>query len=269
MENNYLSPKDVQAFYKDLERAIKEGKNVDEVYDYYSKLSQQQRDELLAECDATCRLTVKNAINSGTELAYTKADLLSGWLSGLSSEERSRFLMLVENENNQTISELRERQTLTEKALELGLDTARFLRREDGGLIPSNQHSFAKKTKSQTSAIPVNKPTEVKVSDGKTLIYQSNPKHTLGQSSNRSNAGIEPSNALELFKNSVVSGKKRYALDSEGRIHQFNADKEGKEWHWAGRTGKDQPKQQRLSLQDIDNNVYKQLGTHYNEVRKK
>nr|WP_302476576.1 colicin E3/pyocin S6 family cytotoxin [Avibacterium paragallinarum] len=146
VENNYLSPKDVQAFYKDLERAIKEGKNVGEVYDYYSKLSQQQRDELLAECDATCRLTVKNAINSGTELAYTKADLLSGWLSGLSSEERSRFLTLVENENNQTISALNEQQTLFEKGLELGLDTARFLRREEG-LTPSNQHSFAKKAK--------------------------------------------------------------------------------------------------------------------------
>ncbi|MEE6040078.1 colicin E3/pyocin S6 family cytotoxin, partial [Avibacterium paragallinarum] len=148
VENNYLSPKDVQAFYKDLEQAIKEGKNVDEVYDYYSKLSQQQRDELLAECDATCRLTVKNAINSSTELAYTKADLLSGWLwlSGLSSEERSRFLMLVENENNQTISALNEQQTLFEKGLELGLDTARFLRREEG-LTPSNQHSFAKKAK--------------------------------------------------------------------------------------------------------------------------
>ncbi|WP_404833768.1 hemagglutinin repeat-containing protein [Avibacterium paragallinarum] len=177
VENNYLSPKDVQAFYKDLEKAIKEGKNVDEVYDYYSKLSQQQRDEVLANCDAVCRLTVKNAINSGTELAYTKADLLSGWLSGLSSEERSRFLTLVENENNQTIAELRERQTLTEKTLELGLDTARLLRREEGS-TPSNQHSFAKKTGKQKEHTTFSRENRIPGSKTNDFIFENAPYHS-------------------------------------------------------------------------------------------
>lgn len=178
VENNYLSPKDVQAFYKDLEQAIKEGKNVDEVYDYYSKLSQRQREELLANCDEVCRLTVKNVINSGTELAGTKTGLLSGWLSGLSSEERSRFLMLVENENNQTISALNEQQTLFEKGLELGLDTARFLRREDGGLTSNTQHSFAKKTGKQKEHATFSRENRIPGSKTNDFIFENAPYHS-------------------------------------------------------------------------------------------
>ena len=53
------------------------------------------------------------------------------------------------------------------------------------------------------------------------LSYKSNPKHTLGEQGNRPNAGIEPKNSLELFNDSVVSGKKRYAKDSDGNLHQF------------------------------------------------
>ena len=82
------------------------------------------------------------------------------------------------------------------------------------------------------SAIPYKDP--VVSSNG--LSYKSNPKHTLGEQGNRPNAGIEPKNSLELFNDSVVSGKKRYAKDSDGNLHQFTNANDGT-WHWAGSTG--------------------------------
>ena len=63
-------------------------------------------------------------------------------------------------------------------------------------------------------------PEPIKANNG--LIIESNPKHTLGGTGNRPNAGIEPKDSLKLFESSVEGGKKRYAIDSEGRIHQFN-----------------------------------------------
>ena len=110
-------------------------------------------------------------------------------------------------------------------------------------------------------------PEPIKANNG--LIIESNPKHTLGGTGNRPNAGIEPKDSLKLFESSVEGGKKRYAIDSEGRIHQFNSNKEGDRWHWAGRTGKDQRVEQQINPSDINKDVYERLGTHYNEVRKK
>ena len=110
-------------------------------------------------------------------------------------------------------------------------------------------------------------PEPVKANNG--LTIESNSKHTLGGTGNRPNAGIEPKDSLKLFESSVEGGKKRYAIDSEGRIHQFNSNKEGDRWHWAGRTGKDQRVEQRINPSDINKDVYERLGTHYNEVRKK
>ncbi len=63
--------------------------------------------------------------------------------------------------------------------------------------------------------------------------------------------------------------RKRAPSWGEGRIHQFNSNKEGDRWHWAGRTGKDQRVEQRINPSDINKDVYERLGTHYNEVRKK
>lgn len=110
-------------------------------------------------------------------------------------------------------------------------------------------------------------PEPIKANNG--LTIESNSKHTLGGMGNRPNAGIEPKDSLKLFESSIEGGKKRYALDNEGRIHQFNSNKEGSVWHWAGRTGKDQAPAQRINPSDITKDVYERLGTHYNEVRKR
>lgn len=115
------------------------------------------------------------------------------------------------------------------------------------------------------SKYPVPEPT--KANNG--LIYKSNSKHTLGGEGNRPNAGIEPKNSLELFGNSYQSGKKRNAADSQGNIHQFTYEGSGsKTWHWAGRTGKDQPVQQRSDGGLIPPDVIKHFGLDPKKVKR-
>ncbi|MBS9428752.1 hemolysin/hemagglutinin-like protein HecA precursor [Photorhabdus akhurstii] len=102
------------------------------------------------------------------------------------------------------------------------------------------------------SPIPV--PDPVTTNNG--LVYKSNPKHTPGQIGYHRNAGTEPKNSVELFGNSVASGKKRYALDSDGNVHQFTNTNDGT-WHWSGSTG---DKSAALSKSDVPSDVKKKLG---------
>ena len=69
------------------------------------------------------------------------------------------------------------------------------------------------------------------------LQVESNPKHTPGMEGNRSNAGTEPRNSLDLFNSSVPAGDGvRYAIDSDGNINRFSSDGNGV-YHWSGSTG--------------------------------
>ena len=92
-----------------------------------------------------------------------------------------------------------------------------------------------KKEASKNGPLPVKEP--VKASNG--LYYQSNAKHTLGQMGNKLSAGIEPSNSLELFENSIESPVRpdvRFAYDElTGTLHRFFNDGNGV-WHWSGST---------------------------------
>ena len=67
--------------------------------------------------------------------------------------------------------------------------------------------------------------------------YESNPKHALGQQGNRSNASIEPPNAKDIYENSVQDpqGKGRFGIESDGSVHRFFPDNNGK-YHWTGST---------------------------------
>ncbi|WP_249022776.1 MULTISPECIES: hemolysin/hemagglutinin-like protein HecA precursor [Kluyvera] len=102
------------------------------------------------------------------------------------------------------------------------------------------------------SALPV--PTATKTQNGHS--YQSNPKHTPGQAGYNRNAGTEPSNSMNLLESSIVSGKKRYAIDSEGNIHQFTNTNDGT-WHWSGSTGDASVP---IRKSDIPNSVRKEFG---------
>jgi len=105
------------------------------------------------------------------------------------------------------------------------------------------------------SSIPV--PNAVLAENG--LMYKSNSKHTLGMPGNRLDAGIEPMNSLELFNSSIQLGKKRYALDGNGNVNQFAYSNDGT-WHWAGRSGLDQPAPQQLKRDAIQSDIIRQFG---------
>ena len=106
---------------------------------------------------------------------------------------------------------------------------------------------------SQGSAIPV--PYPQKASNG--IVYQSNGKHTPGQNGYHRNAGTEPANSIQLFfGKSMENGKKRYALDEKGEVHQFTNTNDGT-WHWSGSTGDASVP---IKKSDIPNAVKKQFG---------
>jgi filamentous hemagglutinin len=111
-------------------------------------------------------------------------------------------------------------------------------------------HSNGQKNKG--SSLPT--PEAITAPNG--LKYKSNPKHTPGQTGYNRGAGTEPSNSIDLFGNSVTSGKKRYALDNEGNVHQFTNTNDGS-WHWSGSTG---DKTVPIKKSDIPSDVKKQLG---------
>ncbi|EJA8226277.1 hypothetical protein MUZ84_004911 [Salmonella enterica] len=106
--------------------------------------------------------------------------------------------------------------------------------------------------KGKGSAIPVPVPT--KASNG--LVYQSNGKHTPGQLGYNRHAGTEPKNSIQLFGSSIENGKKRYALDENGNVHQFTNTNDGS-WHWSGSTGDPSVP---LKKNDIPSAVKKELG---------
>ena len=98
-------------------------------------------------------------------------------------------------------------------------------------------------------------PTQAATTAQNGLNYQSNPKHTPGQQGYSYKAGTEPNNSIDLFSSSVTSGKKRYAKDAEGNVHQFTNTNDGT-WHWSGSTG---DKSAPLNKNMIPSDIKKQL----------
>ncbi|MBT0728547.1 hypothetical protein HGT73_14500 [Rosenbergiella australiborealis] len=70
------------------------------------------------------------------------------------------------------------------------------------------------------------------------LKVESNTKHTPGAQGFRPNAGIEPRDSLDLFKNSIslIGNKARYSMGNDGSIHRYFPDNTGT-YHWSGSTG--------------------------------
>ena len=95
-------------------------------------------------------------------------------------------------------------------------------------------HNMYDATDGDGSSLPV--PQRTTADNG--LDYQSNPKHTPGQTGNNIKAGIEPRNSLDLFNESQLgSDGHRYAYDKENDVlHRFFSDALGELWHWTGST---------------------------------
>jgi len=107
-------------------------------------------------------------------------------------------------------------------------------------------------TPGRGTSMPVPEPTTA--SNG--LVYQSNGKHSPGERGYNYNAGTEPGNSMDLFGSSVENGRKRYALDSNGEVHQFTNANDGT-WHWAGSTS---DKSAPLKKNDIPSEVKRAFG---------
>jgi len=90
--------------------------------------------------------------------------------------------------------------------------------------------------KSQPSGKGTSKPVPEVTTASNGLDYISNGKHTPGELGYSRRAGTEPGNSLDLFGGSIQSGKKRYAIDPQGNVHQFTNSNDGT-WHWSGSTG--------------------------------
>lgn len=99
-------------------------------------------------------------------------------------------------------------------------------------------------------------PTASKTPASNGLDYQSNPKHTPGQQGYSPKAGTEPKDSIILFGNSIEAGKKRYAIDADGNVHQFTNTNNGS-WHWSGSTG---DKTVPLKKSEVPNSVRKAFG---------
>ncbi|MDU8925732.1 VENN motif pre-toxin domain-containing protein, partial [Pasteurellaceae bacterium LIM206] len=120
VENNALWQKDIYHYREDLIEAIKEGKDPQEIHDYYKSLSERQREELLADCGADCRLPMKNLLEGATDLADDLTGVINTWLSNLPESEQTKFYQLIESENQKTINALSEKQGLSEDLVEKG-----------------------------------------------------------------------------------------------------------------------------------------------------
>ncbi|HGO5857513.1 TPA: HNH endonuclease, partial [Mannheimia haemolytica] len=149
VENNYLSHSDVYAYQKALKKAIENGESVEEVHKHFKALSEKQRDELLADCDIDCRMTVPQTLLGAVNLADDLSGALNSWLQGLPFEEQGKFYQLVESENQKTIEALKEKQTGLEKGIELAMDASRLLAKEVDINTPKTKQSLydSKKTR--------------------------------------------------------------------------------------------------------------------------
>ncbi|WP_051940884.1 hypothetical protein [Stenoxybacter acetivorans] len=112
------------------------------------------------------------------------------------------------------------------------------------------------------SRMPVPVPTPTVTKSGEKLTYQSNPKHTPGEQGNRWNAGIEPKNSVDLFKDSLQLDPKlptRYTVDINGDIHRFSFDNVNS-YHWSGSTADKLTKLEVNKLSNIVRQELKKMG---------
>ncbi|MFJ7500074.1 hemagglutinin repeat-containing protein [Serratia grimesii] len=220
----------------------------------YKKINAEQR-ESVVECKGA-----QNCVDKANEVGKLQADYANRTNEllekarangGLSSEEQNELSILQVT----TIQLEADRNAAIHNALMSG-DSSEAKQLAINSLAQvagtSAAGIAAGVVKGKGSALPV--PIATKASNG--LVYQSNGKHTPGQAGYNRNAGTEPTNSIQLFGNSVENGKKRYALDGKGNVHQFTNTNDGS-WHWSGSTGDASVP---LKKSDIPNAVKKEFG---------
>ncbi|VEJ56821.1 Possible hemagglutinin (DUF638) [Pragia fontium] len=256
VENNSLSSKNVLDMHKELIKAEVNDEDKLAIYEKYAEISKKNREEAIAEScsgDPFCANAEFAQIQAGNSIANSLNRLPI--FSDLSSEDLAQLdrFVLAENEDSaraiyQSLPSYVKLALNGKEALEeIGLKAV-----INGGYGLAALGVIGKNQSAKGSSLPT--PTAIPASNG--LNYVSNPKHTPGQMGYHRNAGTEPKDSIKLFGNSVASGKKRYALDSDGNVHQFTNTNDGT-WHWSGSTG---DKSAAVSKKDIPSDVKKILG---------
>ncbi|CUJ44435.1 Filamentous hemagglutinin [Achromobacter ruhlandii] len=249
-ENNHLTVLQHEARIREWMQC-KNAACQDEVRDRYDKLSKKQRAEL-ADCEgAECmknaqKLTALAASYDARASELLEKSRLDGGLSEADSEELKAvkgMSLLILSDRNEVLqrailagSEEAKKEAWNSIAREGALGAAAAV-----GAVRPNKISGNTKTpigqKGKGSVLPVSEP--VIASNG--LVYKSSPKHTPGQTASRINAGVEPSNSLEIFENSISSTKKysnkevRFSKDEAGNVHRFEST--NGIFHWNGSSG--------------------------------
>ncbi|MBF0786286.1 hypothetical protein E4T80_12540, partial [Muribacter muris] len=243
VENNFLLPNQVNQMYYKLNKAVENGSSLDEIYDEFSQLSEKQRKELNTGCvnEILCRNTTLNLINESNQTALDFNSFIASFFTKLPANEQEKFLEFIIDENSKSANLIDERrgfiETMVVQMVENYVNNIGSLDKK----VSPKIRNFANKTKLSSSPLPVSVPVKVKFSENSVEVtYKSNSKHTPGMPGNRPNAGVEPRNSLELFRNSIeykVDKNKtvRYAKDSNGNIHRFFGT--NGEYHWSGSSG--------------------------------
>ncbi len=247
VENNYLSSKQIDSWSAEMKSCQASGGDCGGVIKKYEELSTAQQKQLISDCSvdpASCQqkygdvLTDSLAVKQSIDRALGE-DIPIKMVYDLTATFAQQ--MQVEG----VVATAKVSEALQK---EYGLDEVQ------AGIVASAAASaFGGISKvGKGSSLPT--PTATAAKNG--LNYQSNPKHTPGQQGYGFNAGTEPKNSIDLFGSSVVSGKKRYSIDTDGNVHQFTNTNDGT-WHWSGSTG---DKTVPLKKSDIPNSVKKEFG---------
>ncbi|ESN20618.1 hypothetical protein L368_03511, partial [Enterobacter sp. MGH 22] len=247
VENNYLSSKHIDAWSAEMKSCQASGGDCSGIIKKYEELSTAQQKQLISDCAAhpsTCQqkygdvltdsLAVKQAIDRalGEDIPIKMVyDLTATFAQQMQAEG-----VVATNKVSEALQK------------EYGLDEVQ------AGIVASAAASAFGGISKAGKSSPLPTPSATSAKNG--LSYQSNPKHTPGQQGYSFNAGTEPKNSIDLFGVSIVGGKKRYAMDAEGNVHQFTNTNDGT-WHWSGSTG---DKTVPMKKSDVPNSVKKEFG---------
>jgi filamentous hemagglutinin len=258
VENNALSVSDNKARAQEMIQCQGGAACENAVIDKYKKINAEQHESVVG-----CK-GAQDCVNKANEVGQLQADYANRTNEllekarangGLSPEEQNELSILQVT----TIQLEADRNAAIHNALMSG-DSSEAKQLAINSLVQVAGTSAAgiaagigkENSGSKGSAMPVLTPTTASNS----LIYQSNGKHTPGQTGYNRNAGTEPANSIQLFGNSIPYGKKMYSLDEQGNVHQFTNTNDGS-WHWSGSTGDASVP---LKKSDIPNSVKKEFG---------
>ncbi|RRN02695.1 heme utilization protein, partial [Bibersteinia trehalosi] len=149
VENNALLDSQVSDLFKDLEKAEKEGRSLEEIFTQYKELSDTQYSEFEENCidSAICRFGTEKLLEDANQKAFELVGFFNSRLSTLSESVQEKFIEFVITENAKEIDLINEVRTPAEKMVVLLVDKFIESRESQGIKVSPKIASFAKKNK--------------------------------------------------------------------------------------------------------------------------